>query len=42
MQLIYHVAIFYCAKCHNLRLALTIIMDDTDQYFQKKYVQNFS
>ncbi len=34
---------FYCAMCHNFRPSLTIIMDDGDQYFEKKnYVQKFS
>jgi hypothetical protein len=27
---------FYCAMCHNLRPSLTIIMNDGDQYFEKK------
>ncbi len=26
----------YCAMCHNFELPLTIIMDDGDQYFEKK------
>jgi len=26
----------YCATCHNLGPSLTIIMDNGDQYFEKK------
>ncbi len=26
----------YCAMCHNFGPSLIIIMDDVDQYFQKK------
>ncbi len=33
----------YCATCHNLELSLTIIMDDGNQYFEKKnYCQKSS
>jgi len=28
--------IFYCATCHNLGPSLTIIMDNGNQYFEKK------
>jgi hypothetical protein len=28
--------LFYCAICHNLGPSLIIIMDDGDQYFEKK------
>jgi len=31
-----NVAIFDYAMCHNLGPSLTIIMDDGDQYFEKK------
>ncbi len=31
-----HLAIFYCATCHNLRPSLTIKMANAGQYFQKK------
>jgi len=35
--------IFYCAMCDNLEPSLTIIMDDGNQYFEKKfYVQKSS
>jgi hypothetical protein len=27
---------FYCATCHNLRPSLTIIINDGNQYFEKK------
>jgi hypothetical protein len=27
---------FYCAMCHNLRPSLKIIMDDGNQYSEKK------
>jgi hypothetical protein len=38
-----HVVIFYYATYHNFGPSLTIIMDDGDQYFEKKnYVQIFS
>jgi len=38
-----NVAIFYYAMCHNLGPSLTIIMDDGDQYFEKKnYIQKSS
>jgi hypothetical protein len=30
--------IIYCTKCHNFEPSLTIIMDDGDQYFEKKIV----
>jgi hypothetical protein len=30
------VAIFEYATCHNLKPSLTIIMDNGDQYFEKK------
>ncbi len=29
---------FYCAMCHNLDPSLTIIMNDGDQYFEKKII----
>ncbi len=32
--------IIYCAMFHNFGPSLTIIMDDGDQYFKKKKVQN--
>jgi hypothetical protein len=28
--------IFYCAMCEDPKPSLTIIMDDGDQYFEKK------
>ncbi len=34
---------FYYAMCHNLKPSLTIIMDDGNQYFEKKnYVRKSS
>jgi hypothetical protein len=27
---------FYCATCHDLGQSLTIIMNNGDQYFEKK------
>jgi hypothetical protein len=27
---------FYCAMCHNFGPSLIIIMDDGDQYFERK------
>jgi len=33
-----YVAIFYCVMCHNLEPSLTIIMDNGDQYFKKKFM----
>jgi hypothetical protein len=33
--------IYSCATCHNLKPALTIKMDDVDQYFTKKIMSNF-
>jgi hypothetical protein len=38
------VAIFLCATCHNFEPSLTIIMNNGDQYFEKKrnfYVKNY-
>jgi hypothetical protein len=29
---------FYCATCHNLKLSLTIIIGNGDQYFKKKII----
>ncbi len=29
-------AIFYCVTCHNFEPSLAIIMNDGDQYFEKK------
>ncbi len=37
-QLICHVAIFNFTICHNLRSSLTIILDDKNQYFEKKII----
>ncbi len=31
-------AIFYYATCHNFEPSLIIIMDDGDQYFEKKII----
>ncbi len=28
----------YCATCHNFRPSLTIIMNDGNQYFEKKII----
>jgi len=28
----------YCAMCHNFGPSLTIIMNDGDQYFEKKII----
>ncbi len=33
---------FYHATCHNLESSLIIIMDNGDQYYQKKNVQKSS
>ncbi len=34
--------IFYYAMCHNIKPSLTIIMNDGDQYFEKKIMsKNF-
>ncbi len=35
-------AIFDCATCHNLEPSLTIIMDNGDQYFEKKLCPKIS
>ncbi len=32
---------FNCATCHNFKPSLTIIMDDGDQYFEKKIIFKF-
>jgi len=31
---------YYYATCHNLGLSLTIIMDNGNQYFEKKLSKN--
>jgi hypothetical protein len=38
IQLIWHVTIFYFGTCHSFGPSLIIIMDDGDQYLEKKII----